>query len=230
VRRLVPGRPQGRLGNTRLTPAVGGIILLCLGVWLLEERHLLPVIYRFGLSPYEVHRHQYYRLITSAFLHLSWEHIILNMATLAIVGPAVEAELGSLRFVVLYLLCALGGSVSTYLLGPLNELSIGASGAIFGVMGSYWVLARHRRWDVTAIAVLVVANLVLSFAVAGIDWRDHLGGLMVGAGVTAGLVKGPSRYRRANRAGGVGYEALLYLATLGVLAVLVNLPPGHVNL
>jgi membrane associated rhomboid family serine protease len=149
-------------------------------------------VYRFAMWPIGVHfYHQWYRLITSAFLHANAEHILFNMIMLAIVGPPVEAELGKARFLLLYLLGALGGSVGSYLLGPPNEVGIGASGAIFGVMGAYFVIARRRGWEVRSIVALIAINLALSFISPLIDWRDHLGGLVVGTLVCFGMLASP---------------------------------------
>jgi membrane associated rhomboid family serine protease len=91
----------------------------------------------------------------------------------------------------LYLLGALGGSVGSYLLGPPNEVGIGASGAIFGVMGAYFVIARRRGWEVRSIVALIAINLALSFISPLIDWRDHLGGLVVGTLVCFGMLASP---------------------------------------
>jgi membrane associated rhomboid family serine protease len=222
----------GRLGNTRITPVVTALIVINVAVFLWEQTKYDKIVSRFAMWPYGVYHHgQWYRLITAAFLHEGWEHIILNMITLAIVGPAVEAEVGKVRFLALYLLAAVGGSVGSYLLDNANTLGIGASGAIFGVMGAYYVLARRRRWDLSAITGLLVINLILGFAVSGIDWRAHLGGLITGGLVCLGfdrLSMGANRQpgRGAEIAGGAAVVALAVI----VLTVLSVLPPGHVNL
>jgi membrane associated rhomboid family serine protease len=238
-----PSAP-GRLGNTRLTPVVTALIVTNVAVFLWEQVSGTTIYtiagFRFlcnraqceyAMSPLAVHHGQWYRLITAAFLHEGWEHIILNMITLAIVGPAVEAELGKARFLALYLLAAVGGSIASYLLSSQYELGLGASGAIFGVMGAYYVLARSRRWDLSAITGLLVVNLILGFAVSGIDWRAHLGGLITGAVVCLGfdrLSLGASRAhgRGAEIAGGAAVVA----SAVVVLTLLSLLPPGHVNL
>jgi membrane associated rhomboid family serine protease len=222
----------GRLGNTRITPVVTGLIVVNVAVFLWEQTNYNNIVSRFAMWPNGVyHLHQWYRLITAAFLHQGWEHIILNMITLAIVGPAVEAELGKLRFLALYLLAAVGGGVGSYLLDYPNALGIGASGAIFGVMGAYYVLARRRRWDLSAITGLLVLNLILGFAVAGIDWRAHLGGLVTGGLVCWGfdrLSMGASRQHGEGAA--IAGGAAVVASAVIVLTLLSLLPPGHVNL
>ena len=160
---------------------------------------------------------QEYRLITSAFLHqpglsgFGPAHIIFNMWALLLVGPALERLLGRLRFLVVYLLSALGGATLFYVLVPPNQPALGASGAIFGLFGAWFVVARRLRVDARAIVFLIVINLVISFAVAGIAWQDHVGGLLTGGLLTAAYAYAPRRQR-----------ALVQLsATAVVVAVLV---------
>jgi membrane associated rhomboid family serine protease len=230
-------RTPGRLGNTRPTPVVIGLIVINVAVFIWEETKFNNVVERFAMWPNGVHYlHQWYRLITSPFLHASVEHIALNMITLLIVGPPVEAEVGPTRFLGLYLVAALGGSVGSYLLSPAADLGVGASGAIFGVMGAYFILARRRGWDTSTILALIVINLVLGFAESGIDWRAHLGGLVTGAAVAYGLSRSRERWRAAGSGGGGTDTALVltdvavFVVTAAILGLLVLLPPGHVNL
>jgi membrane associated rhomboid family serine protease len=215
----------GTLGATRLTPVVIGILAVNVLVFLYEETNFDSVVSRFALYP-PLTRQQPYRLLTGAFLHASFTHIALNMVSLIIVGPAVEAAVGRWRTVALYLLAAVGGEVLSFLLGPLTELSLGASGAIFGLMGAYFVLARRRGWDTSLIVPLIVINLGFSFLDPAIDWRAHVGGLLVGAAVayafsaTESMV--PARRRLA--------EPAVVVGVLAVLALLSRLPPGHVGI
>jgi membrane associated rhomboid family serine protease len=158
-----------------------------------------------------------YRLLTSAFLHepgfsgFGPAHIIFNMWALLVIGPALERLLGHARFLAVYLLSALGGAVLFYLLAPVNEPSLGASGAIFGLFGAYFVVARRLRVDSRAIVILIVLNLVISFAFSGIAWQAHVGGLITGGLLTAAYAYAPRSHRALIQAG----------ATVLVLAVLV---------
>ena len=160
---------------------------------------------------------EYYRLLTSAFLHEQGVggfgplHIIFNMWALILVGPALERLLGRLRFLAVYLLSALGGSVMFYLLAPVNELGLGASGAIFGLFGAFFVVARRLRVDSRSIVFLIVLNLGISFAVAGIAWQAHVGGLLTGGLLTAAYAYAPRSQRTLVQVG----------ATVAVVAVLV---------
>jgi membrane associated rhomboid family serine protease len=225
-------RSPGRLGNTRITPVVIGLVVVCVIVYLIEQSNFDSIYSRFALAGSVVYYdHQYYRLITSAFLHLNAQHILLNMITLVIIGPAVEAEIGKVRFVTLYLLAAVGGAVAYCLIAPIQDSSAGASGAIFGVMGAYYVLARRNRWETSTILVLLVINLVYGFVATNVGWQDHLGGLVTGMVVCAAMVYGPSAYgRRSNVNSGVAFEIAAVIVVLVALWLLVMLPPGHVNL
>ena len=141
---------------------------------------------------------EYYRLLTAAFLHAGVFHVLMNMFALAQLGPVLEAALGRLRFTVLYVLSALGGSVLSYLLSDPFQLGVGASGAIFGLFGAYYVVVRRLGGETRSILTLLAINLVITFTIPIIDWRAHLGGLVVGALVAAAfsyVPRGPQRGR-----------------------------------
>ncbi|MDD2858712.1 MAG: rhomboid family intramembrane serine protease, partial [Candidatus Nanopelagicales bacterium] len=156
---------------------------------------------------------EYWSLLSSAFLHGSFLHIAFNMYVLFVMGPTLERILGHVRFSALYLLAALGGAVASYLFSEMNTVSVGASGAIFGVMGAFVVAGRRLRYDITQVLVLLGINLVLGFALSGVDWRAHLGGLVTGALVAAIFVFAPRRHQVAWQSAGC----------LGVLVVLIVL-------
>ena len=145
---------------------------------------------------------QYYRMVTSAFLHYGLAHIVFNMWALWAVGPQLEQWLGRLRFVLLYGLSGLGGSVLVYLLSPLNSATAGASGAIFGLFGATFVLFRRLQLDVRGIVGLIVINLVITFVLPAvssqsISWQGHVGGLVTGTIVAAVFAYVPARQRLA---------------------------------
>jgi membrane associated rhomboid family serine protease len=159
---------------------------------------------------------QWYRLITAAFLPPTGTSglldIAFNMWALILVGPALERMLGPLRFVAVYLLSALGGSVLFYLIAPVTESALGASGAIFGLFGAWFVVSRRLRLDSRAIVFLIVLNLAFSFAFrSSIAWQAHVGGLIVGSLLTAAYAYAPRKQRMVIQVG----------ATVVVLAVLV---------
>lgn len=160
---------------------------------------------------------QVYRLLSNAFLHepigsgLGLLHIVFNMWALIVVGPSLERLLGRVRFLAVYLVSALAGSVLFYLVAAPTALALGASGAIFGLFGAWFVLARRLRLDARQIIVLIVINLGISFAVPGIAWQAHVGGLIAGAALTAAFAYAPRRSRAVTQAA----------ATVAILAILV---------
>ncbi|CAN5316959.1 rhomboid family intramembrane serine protease [soil metagenome] len=138
---------------------------------------------------------QYYRLVTSAFLHYGIVHLLFNMYALYVVGPPLEARLGRLRFGALYALSALGGSVLVYLVSPLNSATAGASGAVFGLFGATFVVAKALHLDVRWVVGLIGVNVLITFIAPGISWQGHAGGLITGAGVAAAYVYAPREHR-----------------------------------
>ncbi|MDP9884307.1 membrane associated rhomboid family serine protease [Sinomonas atrocyanea] len=160
-----------------------------------------------------------WRMLTSAFLHSQGFvlHIVLNMYMLWLFGQALEPLLGRARFLAVYLLSAIGGSVGFLLLAPGQPVAvIGASGAIFGLFGGLFVVQRQRGGDVRQLVVLIVINAALGFVVPGIAWQAHLGGLVTGALATAVIAYAPrGRSRLAVQAGGlVAVAVVLAIATL----------------
>jgi membrane associated rhomboid family serine protease len=217
----------GVVGSTNPTPVVIGLVAACAVVFVLSGFGKASVIDRFGGLSHQVHQSdEYYRLFTSMFLHLNVLHIASNMVTLLIVGPAVEVMLGKSRFLALYLIAGLGGSVASYLFTPALSVSAGASGAIFGVMAAYVVLAHNRRQPYGTVVALIAINLVIGFT-GNIDWRDHLGGLVTGVALAFAFDFAANQRDVARRVAlAVGSSA----AVLGLLAVLVvAVPPSSIN-
>lgn len=138
---------------------------------------------------------QWYRLLTSMFLHGSYIHILSNMLSLWWIGGPLEAALGRARFLALYLVSGLAGSALTYLVAAPNQASLGASGAIFGLFGALAVLVRRQRYDMRPVIALLVINLVITFGWAGIAWQAHIGGLVAGLVVGAAMVYAPRECR-----------------------------------
>jgi membrane associated rhomboid family serine protease len=130
--------------------------------------------------------HEYWRLVTSGFLHAGLIHIGFNMFLLYLLGTQLEPAIGSLRFGILYFTSLLGGSFGALLLSP-DSVTVGASGAVFGLMGAFIVIMRARGGDVmgSGIPFLIGLNLLLSLR-PGISIGGHIGGLI--AGVIAAYV------------------------------------------
>ena len=146
-----------------------------------------PLVALGAVSGPEVTAGEWYRVLTSGFLHLGPVHLLFNMYALYLFGPLVERMYGHLEFAALYLLAVIGGSVLTLLLQPVPGAA-GASGGIFGLFGLVFAAARWHRVVATGqsralfgqIGTLLVMNLIFTFFIPFISWTGHLGGLIVG--------------------------------------------------
>src|ERR671922_368903 len=141
-----------------------------------------------GLNGPDVADGEVWRIVTAGFLHAGPLHIALNMFALFILGTLLEPGIGTARFLGVYFISLLAGSFGALLLDP-NETTVGASGAIFGLMSAAFIVARHRGLEQLAsqIGFYVVLNLVFTFGVPGISVGGHLGGL-IGGGLAALLI------------------------------------------
>ncbi len=135
---------------------------------------------------------QYHRLLTSVFLHAEWWHIAGNMLALWVIGGPLEAALGRSRYLAVYLLSGLGASSLVYLLTAPNTQTLGASGAVFGLLGATVVLVRRLRYEMRPVITMVVLMLVLTFVPLGsgleVSWQAHVGGLVTGLLLGLGMV------------------------------------------
>ena len=158
-----------------------------------------------------------YRFLTTAFLHsTSIFHILFNMYALWIVGPFLENALGRARYIALYLISAVAGSVGVLLLASPLSVSwvtgaVGASGAVFGLFGAVLVVLRRLGRNAQSFLMIIGLNLVIGFVVPGIAWQAHVGGLVVGAGLGAAYAYAPRLRRRE-----VGIVATVVAAALVV--------------
>lgn len=213
-------RPAGRFGGAiasqaRVTQVLIGVnivlYLIMLGYTSLQ--------YDWWMVGNAVAAGQWYRLITSAFLpgagSLGLLDIAFNMWALFIVGPAMERQFGTVRYLAVYLLSAIGGAVSYYFLAPPNQPALGASGAIFGLFGAWFVVARRLGVDARGVVFLIVINLALGFVVPYIAWQAHVGGLVTGGVLAAAYVYAPRRNRAAIQLGAT--VVVLALLALGVI-------------
>jgi len=140
------------------------------------------VLFDFGLFGPYVAEGEWYRLLTSGFLHASLFHLGFNMFALFFLGRLLEPAIGTPRFVALYFVSLLAGSFGAILLSP-ETLTIGASGAVFGIFGATFLIARSRGVDALAssIGLILILNLVITFGRPEISIGGHLGGLAGGA-------------------------------------------------
>lgn len=168
------------------------IIALCVFIYILQWIPGLGVtnalIYAPAFSdpnsPYSDVSFQPWRMITATFLHSTGFifHLLLNMYMLWIFGRILEGLLGRSRYLALYLLSGLGGSIAVMLLAPENQFVLGASGAIFGLVGALVVIQHRMGGNMTQLLILVGINLAIGFIPGlNIAWQAHVGGLVVGA-------------------------------------------------
>lgn len=159
---------------------------------------------------------EWYRLVTVAFLHAGVLHVAFNLYALWLFGPPLEHLLGRARFVALYALSAVGAAATSFAFSAPNQPSVGASGAIFGLFGAFFVVNRHLGRDTSGLVGLMVVNLVLGFVVPNIDWRAHVGGLVTGAVVSFVLVRAPAARRVTVQTAGC---LAVLLVVLGIATV-----------
>ncbi|WP_046469174.1 rhomboid family intramembrane serine protease [Allosalinactinospora lopnorensis] len=167
-------------GKVTTAPYVTYVLLVLMGLGFVVQMADPQVTGAFGMAGAPVAMGEWYRMITAAFLHGGIGHLLLNGFVLFVFGRQLEAALGHGRYLSLWLLSALGGSVLTLLASPLGQLSVGASGAIFGLVGAILVMSRRLRLDTRFLLVLVAVNLVFTFLVPQISWTAHIGGLVSG--------------------------------------------------
>jgi len=181
--------PGGLTGNT--------------GSRLFDELELVPI--RVAVDG------EYWRLLGSAFLHIGLLHLAGNLLALAIVGPALERVFGRWRFLAIYLVSALGGSVAVYLFGSPFGAVAGASGAIYGLFAATLIVVRKLGLDARFMVLAVALNFAVSFA-PGISLLGHLGGFVTGGLLTLAMVYAPKASR----------TSLQILAIGVILAVMVS--------
>ncbi|WP_229877567.1 rhomboid family intramembrane serine protease [Streptomyces bluensis] len=193
------------------------LVQLSLGARFTDRFDLIGLAYVPQLGSVEgVADGQWYRLLTSMFLHSGYVHILFNMLSLWWIGGPLEAALGRARYLALYLVSGLAGSALTYLIADANQPSLGASGAIFGLFGATAVLMRRLRYDMRPIIALLVINLIFTFNPAfNISWEAHVGGLVAGVGIGYAMVHAPRERRTLIQYGVCGLVlAAVVVATL----------------
>ena len=207
-----------RRGTSSTAPVVTyGLIALCALVYIVQlatggtglggaaTNELIYAPLLTGTEPW--------RMVTSMFIHGSIWHIALNMYSLLIFGPILEHVIGRWRFLVLYMLSGIGGSVAVLFLSDPRTAVLGASGAIFGLLGAFFVIQRRLGGNSLQLLIIIGLNLVAGFVIPGIAWQAHVGGLIFGILTATVLVKTRSRQQRTAQ----------YLGLFGVFGVLILL-------
>jgi membrane associated rhomboid family serine protease len=158
----------------------------------------------------------WWQIISSVFTHQEVLHIGFNMLALYFLGPMLEQVLGRARFLALYLVSGIAGSAAVMLFADPHSQSLGASGAIFGLMGALAVIALKVHGQVQTILMWIGLNLVFTFTVGGISWQAHVGGLVTGALLGAAMVYAPRKNRGLVQWSATGAVLVVALALIVV--------------
>jgi membrane associated rhomboid family serine protease len=156
----------------------------------LYELYDSGLIGTFGLYGIELLKstNEWYRLVTVALVHDNSStipiHLAFNMLALHSLGTPIETFLGRSKFLIIFFVSLIGGSIASAMFLGYNGYSIGASGAVFGLFGAWAVISKRIGAEVKSTLVIIGLNFVLGFTIGGVDWRAHLGGLIAGYAVT----------------------------------------------
>ncbi|MEZ0094173.1 rhomboid family intramembrane serine protease [Streptacidiphilus sp. EB129] len=211
------GRPVG--DHALVTKILIGINLVVWGLQYVVSPSTLDYLYMWGTGV--AVDGQWYRMITSVFFHTALLHIAMNMWSLWVLGPPLEQLLGRWRFLGLYLVSGLAGSALQLVVAP-DTPALGASGAIFGLLGALVVIQRKRGFSLGPILAIVAVNLVATFTIPNISWEAHVGGLAAGALIGLGLAHAPARNRTA-------VQAATLVAVLAVVLVTTLLGVSRIS-
>ena len=162
--------------------ATNALILIICAAYLAQQ--LLPDLQSQLLLPgldYLQYSNEWYRLITVALTHGGLMHLGFNMYSLYILGTPIESTYGRNKFLVIFTVSLLIGSLASVLFNNGNFVSVGASGAVFGLFGACLIVGKIIGANIREIAIIIGLNFVVGFILGGVDWRAHLGGLLGGA-------------------------------------------------
>jgi len=156
----------------------------------------------------------YWQVLTSMFSHVAVLHIGFNMLALWVLGPQLELAIGRSRFLAIYLISGLAGSAAVLWFSAPYSLTLGASGAIFGLMGALLVVAIKVRGDVRTLHTWIGINFVITVVFSNISWQGHLGGFIGGLLLGAVVVYAPRQRRTAWQVAGIAAVAALVLIAM----------------
>lgn len=238
-RNAMGGRMQSR------TPYFTYAVMAVCGLFYLGQIALPGLVEAFALfAPYSAIAMPW-TFITSGFLHGGIMHLILNLWALWVVGQYLELTMGRVRFAAVYLASIIGGHTAVFVLAdPLSQAwvtgTLGASGGVFGLFGSLFIVNRRVGAQTGQVAILIVLNLIITFTVPNISWQGHLGGLLLGTGLTAAMfalrpkaTPGADRVALARRSAAVHAAVIVAGVVLCLLLIGVKIataPPGFVPL
>src|SRR5215204_7612966 len=173
-----------------------------------------------GISQHFIADGEYYRLLTAGFLHAGPFHLLTNMLALWILGTMIEPALGKWRFALVYFVSLLCGSFGALLLSP-DSLTVGASGAVFGLMGAAAVVARNRGFSLmeSGLGIWIGLNLLITFTIPNISIGGHIGGLVGGVVAAFLLLELPERMRLPDIAPSLVCVAIGVAAVVGSIVI-----------
>jgi rhomboid protease GluP len=205
---------------TAAAPAVVVIVVINAIFFLLQQINP-EITFKLASIPVAIADGQYYRLLTPMVLHANALHILFNSYVFWIYGPELERPLGTVRFVAVYVIAGFFGSTFSYAFGSCASLSVGASGAIFGVIGALLVYLYRRRGQASAdyffrgLIAFIILNMVISFVMPQIDKWAHIGGFL--GGVAMGMVYDQHKKAKPD----VAWQAISTLAVVAVGVAIV---------
>jgi membrane associated rhomboid family serine protease len=217
------------VSSANAAPATFALIVICVGVYLVEiatasgglNTSANSLISDFGLQGAAVADGEWYRLVTGGFLHAGLLHLGFNMFALYFLGRLLEPSIGTPRFLFVYFASLLAGSLGAIMLSSNFVVTVGASGAVFGIFGATFIIARGRGMNTIAreIGVVLGINLLITFAIPGISIGGHLGGLI--GGVLCGLlIVAGERGKLGSGAKIIEYGGFAAIAAVSVLAAI----------
>jgi membrane associated rhomboid family serine protease len=217
------------VSQANAAPATFALIVICVGAYMIEiatssgglNTSANTLISNFGLLGAAVADGEWYRLVTAGFLHAGLLHLGFNMFALYFLGRILEPSIGTPRFLGVYFASLLAGSFGAILLSGSLVTTVGASGAVFGIFGATFIIARGRGMNTIAreIGVVLGINLLITFAIPGISIGGHLGGLI--GGVLCGLlIVAGERGKLGSGAKAIEYGGFAAIAVLSVLAAI----------
>lgn len=223
ARRLRPVVQAQRRAGSIVAPVTKALIAINVGIYLITAVQGAGInnpggslFDKTALYGPLVKNGDWWRLITAAFLHGSILHIGFNMLALYWIGTPVEQYLGRVRYIGLYVVAGLAGSAGALVQAPL-AVTVGASGAIFGILGAMLILEWQATGRLGGNAMsLIVLNLVISFAIPGISWGGHVGGLIGGILVTLAFARWGRGHAAYGRLGAPGVAGLVGVAAASV--------------
>lgn len=217
------------VASANATPATFALIVICVGVYMVEiatasgglNTSANSLITNFGLQGAAVGDGEWYRLITGGFLHAGLLHLGFNMFALYFLGRVLEPSIGTPRFLSVYFASLLAGSFGAVLLSGNFVLTVGASGAVFGIFGATFIIARGRGMTTIAreIGVILGINLLITFAIPGISIGGHLGGL-IGGLICGALIVAGERGKLGSSAKLIEYGGFAAVAVVAFFAAI----------